>query len=383
MKSIIFRYLNREVLTTLLALTVVLLVIIVTGRVSKYLTLASKGEVNSEILFWLIWYRLPEFLQLILPLGLFLGVLLSLGRMYVDNEITTLLACGVSLKQIAINLLGSVVAVSLVVGWISIWVAPESNGKMNLLWQSQDSSAMEFDALVSGRFQSQANSTRTVYSETLSADKKQLGNVFIAQKSEAPKSKKNKTANNNESLMIIVAESATQQIKPETGDRFLILNNGYRYDGTPGKLDYRQMQFSAYGVRVAHDEAAGSMATSIKSTAELWKSKEPKDRAELQWRLSLPMVVPILALLALTLSKVQPRQGRFAKLLPAFCVYLFYVLLLVGMRTMVRSESWISMLGLWWVHILFLILAIILFKWEQLLRWLNRRSYVSKAEGVS
>jgi lipopolysaccharide export system permease protein len=171
--------------------------------------------------------------------------------------------------------------------------------------------------------------------------------------------------------MVLVAESATQKIKTETGDRFLILNNGYRYDGRPGKLDFRSMQFSSYGVRVSNGEDTGPTTTAIRSTRDLWGSSQPKDMAELQWRLSLPLLVPIVALIAIALSKVKPRQGRFAKLVPAFCVYLIYMLLLIAMRTAIKSQTVPAVIGVWWVHSAFLLLALVLFRQEQLTQWLK------------
>jgi lipopolysaccharide export system permease protein len=366
MGTITSRYLNKEVLTAMLAFTVVLLIIIITGRLSKYLAGAAQGVVNPNILFWLIWYRLPDFLQLILPMSLFLGILLGFGRLYVDNEMTVLLACGVSVRQIGMKLIAGVLLVTVVVAALSLWIAPQSNSKMNLLWSSQDSSAMKFASMVPGRFQPQADKTRVAYTETLSSDKQQLGNVFIAQVNK--QNKKAATKNDrNETLMVIVAESATQKIKSETGDRFIILNNGYRYDGRPGQLDYRAMKFSSYGVKIVDAEDDNVLKKQDeKTTYDLWRSTRVEDSASLQWRLSLPLLVPIVALLAIALSRVRPRQGRFVKLVPAFCIYLLYVLLLVGMRSAIASYNLPLIMGMMWVHALFLILALLLFKEDQL-----------------
>jgi lipopolysaccharide export system permease protein len=295
--------------------------------------------------------------------------------LYVDNEMTVLLACGISIRQIVMKLLGGVLVVTVVVAILSLWVTPQSNGKINALWSSQKNSAMKFETLVPGRFQAQAGNTRVAYTETLSDDKQQLGNVFIAQKN---KPNKKSTANDaiNETLMVIVAESATQKVQAETGDRFLVLNNGYRYDGRPGQLNYRVMKFSSYGVKVVDNEKDRDVTKqSEKSTRDLWHSTKVEDSASLQWRISLPLLVPIITLLAVALSRVRPRQGRFIKLVPAFCIYLFYVLLLTGMRSAIQSHNVPVVVGMWWVHILFLILALLLFRQDQLMQyWRQIRS---------
>lgn len=121
---IIARYLNKQILLVSSAITFVLLMIVVLSRILKYLTQASQGELDSSVLLLLMFYRLPEYLPTILPLSLLLGILLAYGRMYSENEMTVLIACGVSrFKLFCITLL-SALAVGLVVAVLVLKVAP-------------------------------------------------------------------------------------------------------------------------------------------------------------------------------------------------------------------------------------------------------------------
>ena len=122
---IVFRYLSREVLVTLSAVSAVLLVIIMSGRFIKYLAQAAQGVLDPGVLFMIMGYRIPGFLQLILPLGLFLGFLLAYGRLFLDSEMTVLSATGVSQQRLTAYSLAPALIVALLVGWLSLGLAEE------------------------------------------------------------------------------------------------------------------------------------------------------------------------------------------------------------------------------------------------------------------
>ena len=107
--SIVFRYLTRQVIISMLAVSGILLLVFMSGRFIKYLADAAAGELAGDVLFQIMAYRFPGFLELILPLGFFIGILLAYGRMYLESEMTVLFACGVSDKQLLMKtLLGSI-----------------------------------------------------------------------------------------------------------------------------------------------------------------------------------------------------------------------------------------------------------------------------------
>ena len=372
---IVFRYLSREVLLTLSAVSAVLLVIIMSGRFIRYLAQATQGVLDPGVLLMIMAYRIPGFLQLILPLGLFLGILLAYGRMYLDSEMTVLSATGMSQQRLFSYSLAPAFLVALLAGWLSLGLAPQGVEHVARIL-NQQSAMTELDTLVPGRFQSMKDGSRVTYTEALSEDRGSLDGVFISEKQLSSKGDKER------GISVLVAESGRQEIQDD-GSRYLILENGYRYDGNPGEADYRVIKYDTYGVLLPKPNVAADVTDrEAIPTSQLFGTSEHKLQAELQWRLSIPILVFVVTLLAVPLSRVNPRQGRFLKLLPAILLYMVYLALLIGARGALDKGSIPVALGLWWVHALFILIGLLLLYWEPLrLRWAARRVALEVARG--
>ena len=178
---IVFRYLSREVLLTFSAVSAVLLVIIMSGRFIKYLAQAAQGVLDPGVLLMIMGYRIPGFLQLILPLGLFLGILLAYGRLYLESEMTVLTATGMSEQRLLSYTLVPAFFVALITAWLSFYVAPQGVQSVARIFSEQDA-LTEFDTLVPGRFQSLRGGSRVTYTQELSSGRDELRNVFISEK---------------------------------------------------------------------------------------------------------------------------------------------------------------------------------------------------------
>ncbi len=346
---IVFRYLLKEVLLTMLAVTSVVLVIIMSGRFISYLSDAAAGEITADVLFQLIGYRIPGFLELILPLGLFLGILLAYGRLYLENEMTVLNACGVEPDKLQKYTLGSALLTAVVVAVLSLWMAPWGQAQVEAILKDQES-VNEFDTLVPGRFQLSTSGRRVTYTAELLDNRTRLKGIFISESSKGTGSK---------SESIVVAEKGKQYIDPDSGDRFLLLENGYRYEGVPGEANYRRIQFEQYGARI-RESSVRQRVNKIEAvpTAELINSDRIEYRAQLHWRLSLPALCLVVSILAVPLSKVNPRQGRYTRLLPCILLYLAYVSILSATRSGLEKGDLESPLLLWSVHLVFLLVAL-------------------------
>ena len=94
------------------------------------------------------------------------------------------------------------------------------------------------------------------------------------------------------------------------------------------------------------------------ATLELLDNDSDRARAQLQWLLSLPLMVFILTLLAMPLSRVNPRQGRFAKLLPAIFLHVCYLSLLLAALDAIGRGTLPAVIGMWPIHLLFLLLGL-------------------------
>jgi lipopolysaccharide export system permease protein len=371
---IVFRYLSREVLVTLSAVSAVLLVIIMSGRFIKYLAQAASGALDPGVLFLIMGFRLPGFLQLILPLGLFLGILLAYGRLYLESEMTVLAATGMSQQRLLWMTLAPAALVSLLVAWLSFSLAPQGANQFQLLLNKQDAMT-EFDTLVPGRFQLLRDGSRVTYTETMTDDRINLGGVFISEKKLEEKK--------DHGITVLVGEKGKQEIRPD-GNRYLILENGYRYDGNPGQANYRVIKYDTYGALLPKPDISDEVTDrDAIPTSELLNGEPSlRNSAELQWRLSLPILVFIVTLIAVPLSRVNPRQGRFLKLLPAILLYMAYLTILIAARSALEKGKTPALLGLWWVHAIFLLIGLALVYWEPLrLKMASRRSVSEVAHG--
>ncbi|WP_415882267.1 LPS export ABC transporter permease LptF [Neptuniibacter sp. QD34_54] len=342
---IVFRYLSREVLLSMLAVSSVLLVIIMSGRFVRYLSKAAAGELDPSVLFAIMGYRLPGFLELILPLGLFLGFLLGYGRLYLESEMTVLEACGMSQKRLVAYSMGPALLVAVVVGVLSVFVSPYGASETNKIFDEQESRS-ELESLVPGRFQKNQNSARVTYTDSVN-ENGELGLVFMADRNQSTKR-----------LQITLAESGSMLTDTERDQRFLVLEDGYRYEGVPGKADYTELGFKRYGSEVErkNQEIRYDKVEAL-PTSVLWDSDEPKHRAQLNWRLSLPVLAIVVTLLAVPLSRVNPRQGRFARLVPSIIIYLLYLTILSNMTSKVSDDE-AAPIAIWMVHFVFALFAL-------------------------
>ena len=349
---IIFRYLVRELSGTFFAVTLVLLMIIVSGRLIKNMASAAAGEVSMELILLALLYRMPSFLEIIIPLALFLSILIGYGRLYAESEMTVLTATGFSDKKLLGYSLIPAAFMMLVVALFSMYLSPLGAQKTEDLYL-EEAKLTEFELLAPGRFQSAPGGSRVTYTESLSSDKQQMNNVFIA-----------------DGDALILAQRGTQYVSPETGSRYLELHEGRRYDLTPGSAELQILDFQRYGVRMAEEQPERrKLRKEAVPTQDLFGSDNPQHVAQLHWRLSLMMLVPVGTLLAFPLSRVNPRQGRFARMFPALMLFMVYVSMLAGLIGLVEKGRVSPYLSLWLVHLLFLLLALAFFLWPAFKRW--------------
>lgn len=352
---ILFRYFLTQLLQVTAAVTVILLVVSFTSRFLQYLADAVAGQMTTDILLMLMLYRLPEFLMIIVPFAWFLAILLVYGRMYAENELVVLHACGYSRNKLLSMTLGVAVILASMMGTLSLYVAPAGLQQTEQLRQSQQE-LTEIDLIVAGQFQSFARGQRVTYAESISetTQGRRLNNTFVVVRDPAP-------APGESALRMMVADTARPVLDPASGRRFMLLENGYFYDGSPGRADYTITAFAEQAILLPDQTTiAPVLRERALPTGSLLNSPNPGYQAELQWRVSVILMLPILSLLAVPLSKVNPRQGRFARLVPAALLFGLYFMLLQVSRDATADGDLTAALGLWWVHLLFLLLGLIL-----------------------
>lgn len=346
---IIFRYLTREILLTMAAVAGVLLLVIMGSRFIRYFTDAADGDFPAAILGNLMLYHLPGFLELILPLAFFLGILLAYGQLYLNSEITVLVACGISPARLFQVSLVPATLVAVLVGLCSLWLTP-AGALHNATMLEEQRSRLDFTALAPGRFQDFGGG-RTAYTESFSDDGERMQEVFI--------SERQRRQDGSPETAVTRAGNGYQTVDPDTGSRFLVLADGERYSVDPGRFEAERLEFETYAVRLSlGGERRELDSTEYATTAALIGDDSDRARAQLQWRLSLPVMVFILTLLAMPLSRVNPRQGRFAKLLPAIFLHVCYLSLLLAALDAIGRGTLSATIGMWPIHVVFLALGL-------------------------
>jgi lipopolysaccharide export system permease protein len=357
-------------LKTVFAVTLTLLVIIMSGRFVKYLGQVASGDFAPDVLFLVMMYRLPNFLEVVLPLGLFIGILLSYGRLYVDSEMTVMSACGLSRRRLlTYTLIPSVIAAG-IVAYISLVVTPSGiQAYVELLAKSR--SEVGVKAAVEGRFRLDKASGRVTYIERANRDDQTMQGVFIAQPEPL-------VDGGRPLISLVTAAQGRFEIDEKSGQRYLVLDDGVRYVGQSGFMDYQVTSFGQLD-QLIRDSGAKTYRQELdgKDSVELWGSSELEDIAAIQWRISLGLLVPIAALIAVSLSKTNHRRGRYGKMFPAFMIYMVYLVCLNAIRDSIAKGIWPVFPGMWIVHAAFLLLGLVLLYWDSMLRhwWLNWRRH--------
>ncbi|MCP5149328.1 MAG: LPS export ABC transporter permease LptF [Ectothiorhodospiraceae bacterium] len=334
---ILQRYLLREVSQVFVAVLSVLLVVYLSHRFLRYLTEAAAGRLAGDLIAELIALKLATSLPMLVPLALYLAALLALARLHRDSEMVAMAAGGLGTARAArgvmlVGLLGAIVTAAL-----SLVIAP-SMGSLLETTVARARGEAEVTGIVPGRFK-EFGDGYAVYVRSFAEDGRTMQDVFVR-------------ATRRGRQEIILARRAYQTLEGRDATRFMVLEDGHRYSGIPGARDFVVTRFERHGVRLDLGARAivGRRLESI-PTAELLRSAQPDRRAELQWRLSLPVSTFALVLLAIPLARTSPRQGRYAKLLVALLVYFLYSNGIGISAKLVEREAIPWQVGVWPAHL--------------------------------
>ncbi|MGB2740543.1 MAG: LPS export ABC transporter permease LptF [Cognaticolwellia sp.] len=348
---IIFRYLLKEVAKTQLAVFLVIMTIFISNKFVRVLDDASEGGIPGHLVMTFIALKIPDLAGMILPLSFFLGVLLAYGRIYAENEMTVLHACGVSEWYVVrvTLILGFVTAI--ITGIFTLYLSPMA---AEYEYQVKDQIAADsgLSSLIAGRFQTTGNENAVVFIHEKNREDNTFEKVFVAQLPDQDKP----NASVIDSSLVYAATG--QVVEEETGSQRLILSEGTRYQNDIKNKEFRQVAFDKYYIQIQDQKVAHKRRKlSAIPTAELYQDQTPETSAESQWRIAFPLVCIIMTLVAVPLSVVNPRQGKFGKMLPAILLFLSYFLLLTAVRTGIEKGSVPQYLGLWPIHFMVLILG--------------------------
>lgn len=336
---IIFRYLSRSLYVTLLALTAVIIAIFIINQFVLLIEAAARGQLSMVAVARLMCVMLPLMVCYLLPLGLYLSIILVLGRWCVDQEMVVLRACGMSTRELLGKVLLFSSCVAIVVGLLALYVNPTIERlKATLKNDIAQQSAVSY--LLPQSFTS-LDSGNTVYAEKISHNHKVLSNVFLAE------------LDANGQWRVTSAKQASEKMISAWGQRYFELQSGSQLSVGDNTNDVHAVGFDHYGIRMDMATRSTNRWPKDAPTSTLWSqyTTNPKVAAEVQWRVGLPVSVILLAMLAVPLSDLRPRQGQFGRLFPAILIYLVYANCFWFGKTLVANASSPAMIGLWWVQI--------------------------------
>ncbi|WP_300614769.1 LPS export ABC transporter permease LptF [Dokdonella sp.] len=349
---IIDRYLLREVATSVLAASVILLLVMVGGAVADLLAKVARGRIPADLLFTLIGLRSVGALTILLPLAILLGVLLAYGRLWRDSEMAVLQSSGLDVGGLIRPLLWFAVPAMAALGVLSFWLAPAADRLAQNLMQ-EASRSLIVAGLEPGRFVDLPGRNGVIYVGEMSADGTQFKRMFI--ENERPDKESGKTR-----IDIITATHGYLYHDADGVGRYIALQDGFRVEGRLGEDDYRLMRFARNDIKLPDGESDANELTAKRAapTATLLAGEDdPVMRAELHWRLAAPLSALVLILLALPLAKSSPREPRYARLLVALLVWLVYYNALLLGRAWIGAGKLAPGFGLWWVYLPALALA--------------------------
>lgn len=348
---IIIRYLVRETFKSQLAILFILLLIFFCQKLVRILGAAVDGDIPTNLVLSLLGLGVPEMAQLILPLSLFLGLLMTFGRLYAESEITVMHACGLSrnvlLKSAAWLALATAVVATVNVLWLSPW---SSRHQDEVLAEARANPGMA--TLAEGQFQQSQDGNSVLFVGNVSG--KEFEHVFLAQM----------RPRDNARPSVVVADHGTVA-QGDDGSQIVTLNKGTRYEGTAMMRDFRITDFTDYQALIGH-QAVTVDPNNVEQMdmRTLWRSDEIGARAEFHWRLTLILSVLVMAIIVVPLSVVNPRQGRVLSMLPAMLLYLIFFLLQTSLRSNAGKGKLDPLVWMWLTNAVYVAIAVALNLWD-------------------
>ena len=345
------RALIRELVNTFSAIFIALLTIILTIGLVRVLGQAAAGQVDNGAVLALITFAALNNLPVLLQLTVFVTILLTMTRSYRDSEMVVWQSSGLGLTRWLKPVLTFVLWVGIAVAITSLFVAPWANRQASE-FKARFEQRTEVSRVAPGQFRESADGSKVFFVEGFEPDTASVQNVFVD------------TIRDNH-VSVIMSKTGVVEHQPN-GDEFMVMNNGRRYEGVPGKPDYKVMEFEKYGVRIENrsPDFSNDDSARIRSTYDLLTDPTPRAKGELVWRIGLVLSVFSLGVLAIPLSFVNARAGRSANLIIALLVYFVYNNLMNIVQSS-TARGRIPFAVSWWVaHVVVALLALAMLAWR-------------------
>lgn len=345
MIRILDRYIFREIATTWLGVTMVLLLILLTNQFARVLGDVAKGKLPKDAVFEVIGLSAVQYLTILVPIGLFLAIMLALGRLYRDSEMPAMMACRVGPSGIYRPMLLLMVPLALSVGWLSIDLGPRAMAAVDRIGAEARREA-DLGSIEPGKFTVIGSDRAVIYGNRVTPEGI-IEKVFMQRMKD------------NGEVEVVISQVGEMVETDDPDVKFLVLRNGRRYEGVPGTSEFRVIEFAEHGVpyRLPSLKTTDPRPRAM-TFLDLMRSDELEHIAEFQWRLGVPLSTIILALLAVPLSRSRPREGRYSRIAVGFLVFIIYLNMMSAAKAWIEQGSVSPTLGIWWVHASMLLFAL-------------------------
>lgn len=361
MRKIISRYIFKEIAFPFVIILFVLTFVLLMGKILQIMDLMVNKGISTLVIVKLIVFLLPSFLMFTMPIALLIAILIAMGRLSADNEITVLRASGISLMQlyypVAIASLITFVF-TIIVGYVLV---PRSNfATKRLLFDiaQQNASIGIKEKVFNDDFKGMV-----LYAEKIPVDGDHMEGVVISDSRLADEPN------------TIIAKKAFLVSDPESLTVKLRLEDGSVHTVTADFNNYRKIDFKTYDINLDLSDNLASISEASKSSTDmtmnelLKKMKKPgQDEAmirelaiEVHKKFSIPLSCIFFGLLALPLGIKSHRAVKSRGFAVGIIVVSLYYLLRIGGEALVETGRLTPEIGVWTPNLIFATLGIYLF----------------------
>lgn len=345
------RALKRELISTAAGVFMTLFSITITMMLIRILGQAAKGRVASDDVLALLGFTSLNYMPIILILTGFVSVLLVVTRSYQDSEMVVWFASGLSLTRWLRPVMEFAIPIVVLVMLLGFFATPWAY-RQSAEFRERFEKREDIARISPGKFQESAAAQRVFFVEKMSDDLNKVKNVFI-----------NSTRNGN--ITTVVSREGTVETN-EKGEKFIVLDEGIRYEEKQDQSGFRIMDFDKYTAYIASkvDMSGTNVSARSMTTMELLTDTNSYKQGELLWRIGLPFMAILLMLLGIPLGFVNPRAGRSFNLIIAVLLYMTYSNLLSFMQAYVVQKKMMFGLGWWPLHLIVALVIVVLFAWR-------------------
>lgn len=305
--SVLDKMIVKDLMKTVLAVLSVIVIIIVSRKFIKVLAKAIEGNIGNETVLSILGLNTVVAISAFLPASIFIAILMVVGRMYRDQEMAAVASAGGGAGTIYRAVFLFILPLFFVAGWLSLYATPWAEGEIRQLMH-EDKQVADIRGIAAGRFSEYSQGDLVFYTEEIESDNRMV-DVFVQ---------------NREGIKLGIVSAKYARMKNLPGGLYLVLEQGEKIQGLPGDKDFIIEKFSEYAVRIDKKTTKLRQKRDGISSEKLWHSDKLKDVVEIQKRLSIPLGVLFLSILAVPLAKLSPRGGVYGSLIVAFAIYFIY-----------------------------------------------------------